>query len=351
MHARIRIAVALVLAFSIASRLTVAQEGAAAFPLFLDQTPLKLRITGPFRQLERDDPDERPEHDTVLEIEGADGETTSLDVEIRVRGKSRADLCDFPPLRLDFSRPAVEGTVFAGQNQLKLVTLCKGSNTYRTYLAQEYLIYRFFNVLTDRSFRVRWAEIEYVYTDSRRPQTELAPAFLIEADWEAAERHGLPVVETESISADNLAADHTALLVLFQYMVGNTDFSMLAPAPDEDDCCHNSKVIGREGSDLVILPYDFDQAGLINTEYSIPSEVLRIDRVTQRLYRGFCKHDRELAAAIDRVNSDRPQLEAELDAEFIPDRARDRALRFLERSYEMINDSERFADAVSRDCR
>ena len=162
----------------------------SAYPTFADDTPLELAITGPFRELSRVD-DERPDHDAVLEYMGPAGEAVSLEIEVRIRGRSRLDNCDFPPLSLDFPRDAVADTVFAGQNRLKLVTLCKRGDSYHDYLTTELLIYRMFNQLTDRSFRVRWATVEYIYTDTRRPRTETSSAFFIEEDWEVAERHAM----------------------------------------------------------------------------------------------------------------------------------------------------------------
>ncbi|MFL2545978.1 MAG: hypothetical protein ACJ0SL_01225 [Candidatus Rariloculaceae bacterium] len=96
----------------------------------------------------------------MLRYRDEQGEEVVLDVDIRIRGNSRLDICSFPPLRLDFPRTRLEGTVFAGQNRLKLVTLCRDRDAFRYYLAQEYQIYIAFSALTDHSFRVRRATIE-----------------------------------------------------------------------------------------------------------------------------------------------------------------------------------------------
>ena len=71
---------------------------------------------------------------------------------------------------LDFKRKQTQGTLFEGQNKLKLVTHCKEAFAKRDYLAAELLTYRLLNLLTDMSFRVRPLAITYVDTDTDQKQ-------------------------------------------------------------------------------------------------------------------------------------------------------------------------------------
>ena len=286
----------------------------------------------------------------MLEYLEQNGTNVAVDIEIRIRGRSRLDNCDFPPLSLDFPRDAVAETVFAGQNRLKLVTLCKQSDTYRDYLTQEFLIYRMFNALTARSFRVRWATVEYVYTEVRRPRSMIEPAFLIEGDWEVAERLEMEAVETEELEVETLDAQYSALFALFQFLIGNTDWALIE-GPPGDLCCHNGKVIGSTGEPFVVLPYDFDNSGLISTAYAVPSESLPIRSVRQRLYRGFCVMNEELYAAILHVNQQRERMISLLDDESIGERARKRAVKYLNDSFEVVNDREQRQEQIYERCR
>lgn len=317
-------------------------------PLFEDATPLELTIEAPFRELERHLDDR--EVDGIVRYRSPTGEAIALDAKIRVRGKSRLKLCDFPPLRVDFDGDALDGTVFAGQNHLKLVTLCKRRDSYRVYLAQEYRIYRAYNALTDYSFRVRWASVEYVDTGGRpKPFTE--PAFFIEEDWEVAERNGLEALDVPAVSLNDLDTRHAALLALFQYMIANTDWSPITAEPDEDDCCHNGKPIGGPGGDVIVLPYDFDFSGLIQTDYAEPRSHLPISSVRQRLYRGYCVTNAELPWAVQRFNEERDAIERVFDADAVDERTRKRTIKYLDDFYEIINDPEEFRDEVIDDCR
>jgi hypothetical protein len=323
-----------------------AQDGAVR-PLFADESTLRLRIEAPFARL-ADGGEERPELPGVVRFTDAAGQDVALDVEIRIRGKSRVDICTYPPLNLNFGRSQLDGTVFAGQNQLKLVTLCKHTDPYRTYLAQEHQIYRAYRALADESFRVRWLSVEFVETEGRRLSSYVEPAFLIEEDWEVAERHDLEVLEVASVELARLDPRKAALLALFQFMIGNWDWSIRA-APGES-CCHNGKPLGNEAI-VIILPYDFDQSGIIDAEYAQPRSYLNIRSVRQRVYRGYCAMNGELDWAIERMNERRAALERAFDSQPVAERARARAFDYVESFYELINDPKRIRRDIIDDCR
>ena len=327
-----------------------AQEPAVVRPLFAADSTLELTIEGPFRQLVRDRHD-KPELDGIVRYTDAEGEEIVLDVGLSPRGNSRLDICGFPPFWLNFRRGQLPGTVFAGQNRIKLVTLCRESDAYRDYLAQEYQVYRAYNALTEHSFRVRWLTIEYVETEGR-PSSTTEGAFLIEEDWEVGERAGMEAVKVDSLRIAQLDSAGAALVYLFQYMIGSTDWSPIAGPPGET-CCHNTKLIGPENSDAgrLALPYDFDQVGLINANYARPAASVPIRSVRQRYYRGYCVLNDELEAAIQLLNERRSDVEAAFASLEVKERTRSRALSYLDESYERINDPRRFEREIVGRCR
>jgi len=318
-------------------------------PLFAEATPLALTIEGPFRTLSRERR-ERNELEGLVRYQGGDGTDVTLDVQIRTRGNSRMDICTYPPLRLNFRRRQVEGTVFAGQDRIKLVTLCKDTGSYRDYLALEYEIYRIYNALSDVSYRVRWADIEYVRTDGRRRTSESMPGFLIEEDTEVAARTGLETWEVERLDLGAIEPSAMALVSLFHFFIGNTDWSGTS-GPSGDRCCHNGDVLRTATGHAVLIPYDFDQAGLINTEYAKPAAALPIRSVRQRLYRGYCRFNDGLGEAVERFNSARAEIETIFTEAQIRGGERRRAQRFIEEFYEIINDPDERLEQIDLACR
>jgi hypothetical protein len=113
--------------------------------------------------------------------------------------------------------------------------------------------------------------------------------------------------------------------------------------PDDEGCCHNGKILREPGSTQgwVVLPYDFDQAGLINTSYSIPAEGLRIRSVRTRLYRGRCLHNGQLADTIAQFNESRPALESHLAPAELSDSKRNYALKYVGKFFETVNDPKK----------
>lgn len=270
--------------------------------LFEGHEPLRVVVTAPVAKLTRSS----PEVPGTLSWEGGD---TELPLKISLRGRSRLRSCQYPPLRLNFKKSTVAGTPFAGQNKLKLVTRCRGKAKYQDYLELEYRIYRIFNLITDESLRVRWLEITFV-DESRGGRVSRQSGFLIEDVGRAADRMGKREVKRPSIPIGDLAGRHATEVAIFNYFIGNTDWSVIAASGGEN-CCHNGKPLADPGrsDDVVVIPYDFDQAGLINAEYARPSRQLPIRSVRNRLYRGFCRFNDHVPDVLERFRQRRKAIE------------------------------------------
>ena len=269
---------------------------ALSSPLFDDNSVLDVMLSGPLRTLARDKKSaKRVEFPFMLSIDGTD-----IPMEVRVRGKSRTIVCGFPPMRLRFPAKGTSQTVFAGQDKLKLVTHCK-SNRQRSEnnLLEEYTAYRIFNLISDSGYRVRLLRIHYEDTDGGLKHLDRHYyGFLIESDRELAARTNSEVSTVGGVPYSRLNDNHTAIVYVFQYLIGNTDWSFIRGA-GQDICCHNVHMIEKNGG-LFHIPYDFDISGLVNASYAKPSSIVGTKRVTQRVYRGYCK------LPIDRVE---PALE------------------------------------------
>ena len=332
-----------------AAPITALGQDGSGLPLFADDARLSLRIEAPMRSLSRDRRD-REELEGTLTYTDATGSEVTLDLQLRTRGNSRMDICTFPPLRLNLRRRQVEGTLFAGQNQLKLVTLCKDQTAYRDYLALEYSLYSVFALLTDRSYRVRWVDIDYVDTDRRRPDVETRSGFLIEEDTELAARTGMEVWRADTLDLAILDPAQTSRLALFHYLVGNTDWAATTGPPGER-CCHNGDLFRDSAGRAVVVPYDFDQSGLIDADYATPADNLPIRSVSQRLFRGYCAHNDGIDGVIRQLTDARSDIEAVFESADIRERTRERVLRYIDDFYEILADPDERAERINGACR
>ena len=333
-----------------AAWLSLSVRAAEPAPLFASGEPLDLTLSMPVRSLVSH-ARSKPEVEGTLSYTAADGTVVELAVEVTTRGKSRLEYCRFPPLGLNLKRKQVENTLFAGQDRLKLVTRCRDAHNFEQYLALERVLYRVYEQVSDIAFLVRPVRVRYV--DTERDDVEEAPAFFIEHKDGVAARVGMKAVDVPSLAVADIRPDSLAVLSLFQFMIGNTDWSAVVPSGDENDCCHNGAVLVAAGErkEFVVVPFDFDQAGLIDTVYAMPAEKLPIRSVRQRLYRGFCATNDSFDDAVSKFNAARPAIEALFDDPAIDDKTRAKALDYLGDSYAIINDPEQRQKRILDRCR
>jgi hypothetical protein len=319
---------------------------AAPSTLFDAATPFAIRLEAPFQTVlrQRDNPEYQP-----ARVVAGPGDV-AVDLRVRVRGKSRVKACEFPPLLLNFPKDQAEGSPFAGENRLKLVTHCDANNSFDQYNALERQTYRAYNLLTDASLRIRPVTVTYFDTGRKRELTTRA-GFLIEDEERFAERLGMKTVPDERVDAARYDTAALALVDTFQYFVANTDWSALA-APAGSPCCHNVVPFVRADGMLVPVPYDFDASGLVDAPYALPDERLPIASVRQRLYRGRCREMTEFAAPFARFTEQRAAIEALFTpAAGLSEKAAKGAHDYIAAFYDTIGDPKKAERAFRVACR
>ncbi|MEM7280913.1 MAG: hypothetical protein AAF438_04730 [Pseudomonadota bacterium] len=314
-----------------------------ASTLFDQQAPLQLEITANFKQLTAIDQETEAEYGPGQLVVLENGtQIHNLSVELKARGKSRLnkDNCKFPLFFIRFSAEA-QGTIFQDQDVLPLTTHCQKKRSYQAYIHKEYLIYQMYGLLTDKSLHSRLVNIRYVDSGRGNRETESYGIF-IEHFAKAAERlNGEIVPATRSNRLTE--PSQTALVEVFHYMVGNTDWSVAFG--------HNVLML-KIDEDIVPIPYDFDQSGAIDTEYAVPSDKLRIRRVTQRIFRGICKPPQTFQDAIGSIKAQRSSF-TQLISQHQPldDRPKQKMLRYLDGFFDIVQEPEVTEKRIINECR
>jgi hypothetical protein len=206
-----------------------------------------------------------------------------------------------PPLKLVFDKPAPN--IFSPLKTLKLVSTCKTSSDYPQYLIKEYLIYKMYNLFTEKSFRVRLLDLNYVDSSGKK-KTMNNFAFFIEDEKEMAKRNDCKNDEEGKPPTESTNRSQMTLVAIFEYMIGNTDWSVPAR--------HNIKTI-RSKTDpgkLYTVPYDFDFSGLVNTDYSIPDPLMNTESVLERVYRGFPRTLEEINLVLEEFRKQKENIYA-----------------------------------------
>jgi hypothetical protein len=280
-------------------------------PLFEGSDPAHITIRGPFSTLLK----VRSSTPMPATLTTAAGETLPIALSVRGITRRKSEICDFPPLRVEFTRPPPPTSLFAGQRRLKLSTHCQKRASFQQHLLLEYSAYRMYNVLTPLSFRVRLANVDYVNDDGRPVVSRLG--FFIEDTDDVAKRNGLRDLNAPSlVQLGALSPVDSARFALFEDMIANHDWSMRANVQGED-CCHNSKLVGRGGlgaGAAIPIPYDFDFSGLVSAPYAGPPPEFGLATVRDRYFRAYCAHAAHIPGVAVQFRAARSQILAALAA-------------------------------------
>ena len=141
---------------------------------------------------------------------------------------------------------------------------------------------------------------------------------------------------------ENAGPAAMATVAVFQYMVGNTDWSV--------PYRHNIRLLSR--SPLlppVPVPYDFDYSGLVMAPYAVPPEQLGITSVRQRLFRGYDFTPETYAAVRDLFNARRTALyQVYLSCPYLGRKEQEFTTSYLDDFYKTLNDTQDFERHIVR---
>jgi len=326
-----------------------AQDNNEPDPLFASNEIIDVEIEAPFEQLSIDRPDEE-ELAGKFRYTADDGNLVEFDVAVRTRGRLRRNkkVCRFPPLRLNFKKSEVKGSLFDKQDRLKVVTHCNRSQRYEQALISEYLAYRIFNLLTDVSFRVRLARVTYTYTDADLQLPRFA--IFIEHKDRIEKRLGAKTIKVERALIQDLGRPDLNLTSVFQFLIGNTDYSPIATVPDED-CCHNQILFARDGEPHYTIPYDFDQSGLVGAPYAAPNKRFGLKSTRERLYRGRCVNNSYLPSTIKLFDDKRSDIEALIrNQQGLTKGTAKQLLKYVKLFYDLIDNPRRLNSRIVKKC-
>lgn len=323
--------------------LCLSSLGAVGNPLFEHETALKAELSAPlsdtYKQTRSADDDYFSGHFSFAD---PSGEQRKVTVKTRTRGAFRRRHCERAPLQLNFKKKELGETVLAGQNKLKLVGPCNRGVEYQQLVVLEKLAYHLYDVVSDGpSFAVRALELTFVDVSGKLKPTT-AKTFVIEDEKDLAKRHNLMPVAIANARPSELDPHQTAVMELFQYMIGNTDFSPLAGAAGKD-CCHNVKLLQSKDPEqgYIPVPYDFDSSGLIDAPYAGPAPKLPIRSVRKRHFMGLCRDPEYFNSAAQQFLERREALYAVFEDSDLEDRYRKRSRQYLDQFFKTLDNTKR----------
>lgn len=313
--------------------------------LFRSSEPFKFTLIANYGAISRDrDSLSTKRFAGTVVVTDSLGEERRIPVQLRTRGhyRLRSSSCRFVPLRIDFPDSGLKHTPFAGQESLKLGSHCQNDGRYLNYMRREYLANKLYNVLTDVSLRVRMADVTYVDSASGNTVIE-RPAILFENEDEVAHRIGGKIQEWRGAVFGDVNTETLLLMSIFQYAIGNTDWSIFA--------LHNMRLAAMPDSRIMTIAYDFDFSGLVNAHYAAPDPRMGIRSVRDRLYRGPCLTLAEVQSMADYINTKRAaMLAAVAEVPGLSEDEQDRARTFLDPFFRLIGNRDAVKQTFVEGC-
>lgn len=307
--------------------------------------PLAVTLTANLERLRRDDEDKAPWRAATLTVVGDAGDTARIPLRARTRGKWRLENCAFPPVRLNFWKDSTRDTPFERLDEPKLVNYCREGDRGEEYVLRELQLYRAYALLTPYSHATRLLRMTYADSASGRVRATRW-AFLLEEPDALADRLGLRLFEFQGMNASSLDARQHVLYAVFQYMIGNVDWSIYA--------LHNAELYEPVGGGRFLpVAYDFDFSGAVDAPYATPPAQLRMRNVRERRYRGYCVGDEHFAPVFALFNERKEAIYALYRDEIgrlLPEGTVKRTLDYFDDFYRIINDPDAAQRLIVRQC-
>lgn len=276
------------------------------------------------------------------------GDSINIEKEIRVkpRGNNRREVCRFPPILINIKKSKLNITSLADIDKIKFVTHCIELEANNNNVLKEYLVYKMYNLISPYSFKVRLAKVNYI--DTGRDNREYTGwGFFIEPEEMLAERVEAFPLKTDFMSYKNTEAGITDIMSMFQYLIGNADYSILGR--------QNIKLLKLKDSDFkypIPVPYDFDYSGFVNASYAIPGDNLGIKSVRERYFLGPCRTEERFEEINDYFFDIKDELYSLiLSFEYLDDRTKRHSIDYLDQYYMQAQKNKYIQQYLLSSCR
>ena len=265
-------------------------------------------------------------------------ESESWPAELKPRGKFRLRKCDFPPIKIKFKKDELKSKGLKKHNEYKLVTHCLSvggaENVYR-----ELLIYKMYEIFTEQSFRTQLVKV--VYKDSESKRKIKGVGVLIEDEAQLAKRMDGDICDECFGLPDSVFHwESYQLNALFQFMIGNTDFSV--------PMARNLKLVeSEETGKTFVVPYDFDFSGLVNAPYCVPNVDYGMTSCRQRKFLGKARSLEELAPVIQSFKEKKTEIISFVNGfEYLSSYSRKDILAYIRSFYESLENESFLTELV-----
>ena len=267
------------------------------------------------------------EQEATLSYLDLNGEAKSWSIKVGSRGKFRRARCHMPPLKFNFSKKDLKAAGLDKFDKYKFVLPCYEGPEADDLVMKEYLAYKAYELLTPASFRTQLVRLKLMDINGAEAHTVLG--FLIEETDEMAARNGGEEVEDMvGAPAGLYDPEAEATHALFQYLIGNGDWSLLLR--------RNVKVI-KAGERYLPVGYDFDFTGWVGAPYASANTDIGQTSIYERVYLGYAQADTTLQKVLTRFQQQRRPILNLIRKSSLEEETRLLTERFAIRFFSQIN--------------
>jgi hypothetical protein len=313
--------------------------------LFTKEKPLHLTLKFDVKALQKTKYQDVT-HEAEMSFAGHDDIQVNHPVQLKSGESIRQKICYLPPLWVKITDSGIKSVSHQEGFRMHIITRCKSSTQYESYVLREYLAYKLYNLITPLSYRVRLVKLSIIDTGRDNEVTE-DWAFIQEPDELMALRLNAMMIENDKLSMPTMNPEVMNSLSMYQYMIGNPDYSVTGR--------HNLNILtykeyGPEG--FIPIPYDFNYSGLVNAEYAIPGEALGTSSVRERYYLGPCRPEEVHNETIQELSTFKDEIMAYIkDFEYLDDSDKADMIGYLDSFFKESEESGFIDQKITPTCR
>lgn len=318
-------------------------KDSSIFETLLREDLLSLHIKTNMKQLIKEKEEEKKQEAELSYLNKAGAKVVQA-IKVRTRGNMRKNICSVPPIKIYFPKDTLEKAGFKRKfNDYKLVFSCQSSSIYENYILKEYLIYKLYNLFTENSYRVQLIHLTIEDTAEKHKTVE-SYGFIIENDDLLAARLNGELINPKILSPKSITPESYDQMAVFQFMVGNTDWFMYNK--------HNLKILKQPVVKYIaVIPYDFDYAGIINTNYATPHEKLPIEYVRERFFLGMCRDKGTYEPILQKFRDKKEAVLATCsNLQYLDEKAKKNAINYLEDFFEILDNPKKIRQKIVQHC-
>lgn len=244
------------------------------------------------------------------------------EASVKPRGKFRRRIAEIPPLKIKIKKKLLLAEGLDTLNELKLVLPTSLDEAGDERVVREYFAYKMYERVSPYHVRAQLITLTLQNTGLEGEAQYTVKAILLEDEEETAARLGGTVIERYGMTMSEFETEQAALMAVFQYMIGNTDWSL--------SDFRNVRLLQTNSGAIVPIPFDFDFCGFVDAPYATPMSESGLRNVRDRFLMADGLAEDAIKKAAKTLQDQRPAFAELLRAGHVSEKVAEKCLKYLD---------------------